>query len=73
MDLNLIREEFLQWQKDTGRSEYILTDIFVNDNNEMKTEKKMAWVVKTSPEDWIEFCKDTGRECKGTINLLAIY
>lgn len=67
------KEEYIQWQKDTGRMKYELVNIFVNDNDEIKTEKKMAWVIKNTPEDWKEFCEETGKEYKGFVNLLAIY
>lgn len=66
-------EDFKQWLKDTGRLRYELTDVFINNDGEIKTEKKMAWVMKTSPEDLKEFCKVTDREYEGEINLLAIY
>lgn len=67
------KEDFIQWQKDTGRMKYELTDVFINDNGEIKIEKKMAWVSKTSPANWKEFCEATGREYKGFVNVLAIY
>lgn len=60
-DLN----EFIQWKKDTELVKHELIDIFVNDNGQIKTEKKMAQIVKTTPEDWKEFCKVTGREYDG--------
>jgi len=68
---NKLMEEYLQWQKDTGRFKQELTDVIVNDNGVIKTEKKMAWVAKTSPEDWREFCKDRGMEYE-EYKLLAI-
>ncbi len=67
------KNDFLQWQKYTGRAKYELNDIFVNNIGEIKIEKMMSWTIKTSPEDWKEFCKDTNREYEGKINLLAIY
>ena len=39
-------DEFLQWKKDNGKFEYKLTDIYVNDNGEIKTEKKIAMIIK---------------------------
>ena len=65
-------DEFTQWQKDTGRIKYEPTDIYVNENGKIKVEKKMAWVMDTSPKDWREFCKETGRDYEG-VRLLAIY
>lgn len=56
------REDYVQWAKDTGRTKEGLTDVYVNDNGEMKIEKRMAWTIQCSPDDWKEFCKATGRE-----------
>jgi hypothetical protein len=67
------KEGYIQWLKDTGRMKYELTDIFINDNGEIKTEKKMAWVMKNTPGDWKKFCEETGKEYEGSVNLLAIY
>jgi hypothetical protein len=67
------KEEFIQWLKDNGKMNYELTDVYVNNDGEIKLEKKMAWVAKTCSEDWRKFCKITGREYNGEINLLAIY
>jgi hypothetical protein len=67
------KNDYIQWLKDTGRMIYKLTDIFINDNGVIKTEKKMAWVAKVSIEDWKEFCKATNREYIGEVNLLAMY
>lgn len=69
---NLINE-YMQWLKDTGRMKYELIDVIVNDNDNIKTEKKMVWVAHNTPNDWKEFCKATGREYVGEIQLLAIY
>jgi hypothetical protein len=66
------KDEYIQWLKDTGRMKYKLTDIFVNDNGVIKTEKKMAWVAKVSTEDWKEFCNATSREYIGEVDLLAL-
>ena len=66
-------EDYKQWLKDTGRLKYELTDVFVNNDGEITTEKRMAWTMKTSPEDWKEFCETTNREYEGEVNLLAIY
>ncbi len=66
-------DEFLQWQKDSGKAKYGLTDIYVNDNGKMSIEKRMAWIIKISPEDWKEFCNATNRECTGKIEFLAMY
>ena len=67
------KNEYLQWLKNTGRSVYKLTDVYVMENEKVGIEKKMAWISKISPSDWYEFCKKTGRECEGFVNLLAIY
>lgn len=56
------QSEYFQWLKDTGKGKYELTDIFINDNGEIKTEKRMACIIKTTPEDWKQFCKITGRD-----------
>lgn len=72
MELTEIQEEFLQWQKDNGKARYGLTDIYVNDNGKIKKEKKMAWTIKTSLEDWKDFCKATGKDYE-EIKLLSIY
>ena len=66
-DLN----EYIKWQKDNGKAKYQLTTVVINDNGEIKTEKIMAWVMNTSPDDWKEFCKDTGKEYEGEVKLLA--
>jgi len=66
-------EEYLQWRKDTGRFKQELTDVIVNDNGVIKTEKKMAWVMKILPDDWREFCRDRGIEYEGEMKLLAMY
>jgi len=73
MNKDKLMEEYLQWSKDTGRFKHELTDVIVNDNGVIKTEKKMTGVVKTSPDDWREFCRDKGREYKGEYKLLAMY
>jgi len=73
MNNDKLMEEYLQWSKDTGRFKYKLTDVIVNDNSVIKTEKLMAWVMKTSPEDWREFCRDVGIEYEGEMKLLAMY
>lgn len=67
------KNDYLQWLKDTRKAKYGLTDVFVNINGEIKVEKRMAWTMNTSPEDWKEFCNTTGRGYMGEINLLAIY
>ena len=53
------QEKYIQWLKDTDRMKYELTDVFINDNGQIKTEKKMAWVARTTPNDWEEYCKVT--------------
>lgn len=68
-----IVNEFLQWQKDTGRMNCELTDVIVNDGGNIKIEKKMAWVCHITPNDWKEFCHATNREYEGIIQVLAIY
>jgi len=73
MNNEKLMEEYLQWRKDTGRFKQELTDVIVNDNGVIKTEKKMAWVVKTTTDDWREFCKDRGIEYEGEMKLLAMY
>jgi hypothetical protein len=52
-----IKEEYFQWLKNTGRMKYELTDVFINNNGVINTEKKMAWVAHTTPDDWEEFCE----------------
>jgi len=69
---NLINE-YIQWLKDTGRMKHELADVIVNDDANIKTEKKMAWIAHNTPNDWKEFCKATGRGYAGEIQLLAIY
>jgi hypothetical protein len=64
-------DNFLQWQKDTGRMKYELTDIAINDNGNIKFEKQMVWVSHNTPDDWREFCKDTGRKYEGAYELIA--
>jgi len=66
-------DEFLQWKKDNGKFEYKLTDIYVNDNGEIKTEKKIAMIIKRTPNDWKEFCRVTGKKCISEATLLVIY
>jgi hypothetical protein len=39
-----LQEEYLKWLKDNGKAKYELTNI-------------VAWNIKTSPEDFAEFCK----------------
>ena len=66
-------DDFLQWMKDKGKAKEGLTDVYIrNENDEVTIEKRMAWVVKSTPEDWKEFCNDTGREYEQKM-LLAIY
>jgi len=67
------QEEFIQWLKDTIIPECKLIDVFVNNNGEIKIEKKIALSFHTTPNDWKEFCDVTGRDYRGEINLLAIY
>ena len=64
--------EFRQWMVNKGKSKRELADVFINDNGEMKIEEKMVLVVETTPNDWKEFCEDTGREYE-EVDLLAIY
>lgn len=73
MELITIQEEFLQWQKDNGNAKYGFTDIYVNDNGKIKKQKTLAWTVNTTPEDWKQFCEETGREYEGEMKLFAIY
>jgi len=73
MNNDKLMDEYLQWSKDTGRFKHELTDVIVNDNGVIKTEKKMACVVNTSPDDWREFCMDRDMEYEGKMKLLAIY
>lgn len=68
-----IKNEYLQWLRSKGKSEQGLTNVFVNNNGNVTTEKRMAEIVHNTPEDWKEFCKETGREYEGEICLLAIY
>ena len=72
MNNDKLMEEYLQWRKDTGRFKHELTDVIINNNGEIKTEKKMACVIKTSPDDWREFCRYRGIEYE-EYKLLAIY
>jgi len=67
-----LMEEYIQWRKDTGKFRHELRDIIVNDNGVIKTEKKMACVINTSPEDWKEFCEDRDIEYEGEMKLLAM-
>ena len=64
--------EYRQWLQDTGRSTYGLTDIYVNDNGNIKIEKRMAWSCHVTPNDWKEFCNATNRIYDGDITLMAI-
>jgi len=64
MDNNLINE-YIQWLKDTGRMKHELIDVIVNDDGNIQTEKKMAWVTHNTPNDWKEFCQDTNRKYEG--------
>jgi len=68
-----VKDEFIQWLKDTGRLEYKSSDVFVNNDGEMKIEKRMAWSMDITPKKWKEFCDITGIDYGGEINLLAIY
>ena len=72
MNNDKLMEEYLQWRKDTGRFKHELTDVIVNDNGVIKTEKKMACIMKTSPDDWREFCRDRGIEYEGEMKLLIM-
>jgi len=72
MNNDKLMNKYLQWLKDTGRFKHELTDVIVNDNGIIKTEKKMAGVMKTSHDDWRKFCRDRGREYE-EYKLLAIY
>jgi hypothetical protein len=62
MNIQKDREDYFQWLKDTGKMKYELTDVFINKDGVLHNEKRMAWCGKTSPEDYREFCKETGRE-----------
>ena len=73
MYLQKDKDDFIQWCKNTGKAEYKLTDIYVNNNGELELEKKMAWVFDIVPEDWKRFCKNTNREYIGEVNLLAMF
>jgi len=68
-----VRDEYIQWLKDNRIPKQELRDVYINDNGEFKTEKKMVWEFKTSQDDWEEFCKETGKDYEGAVNLLAIY
>lgn len=67
------KDDFFQWGKDTGKIKYELAKVLVNNNGVFEYENKMAWVLRTSPEDYKEFCEVTGRECEGEIILQVIY
>lgn len=62
MDNEQIIKEYFQWLKDTGRMEYKLTDVFINDDEVLKVEEQMAWVINATPDDWKEFMKEEGRK-----------
>jgi hypothetical protein len=64
MQIQKDREDYFEWLKDKGRMKRGLTEIFINKDGVLHTEMKMAWMCKTSPEDYKEFCKETGREYK---------
>lgn len=64
--------DFIQWMKDTGRAKEELKNIIIIDNDKLKKEKKMAWVVKITSEDLQEFCETAGRDID-RVKLLAIY
>ena len=63
--------DFTQWMIEQGKTKRELADVFINDNGEIKIEKKMAWVIESTAEDWEDFCNDTGREYEYT-KLLVI-
>jgi len=62
MELTQIQEEFLQWQKDNGKTKYGLVDVLVNNNSEIKEEQRMGWTITFLPDDWRDFCKATNKE-----------
>jgi hypothetical protein len=64
-------EDYFQWLKDKGKMKYELTDIFINKDGVLYKEERMAWCGKTSPEDYKEFCLETGREYEGEYKLLV--
>lgn len=52
-----LQEEYLKWLKDNGKAKYELTNIYYNENGVIKQKYEMAWNIKSSPEDFAEFCK----------------
>lgn len=60
-----LEESFAQWMISKGKAKQELVDIFVNENGNFKIEKRMAEVIKTTPNDWEEFYKENGMEYKG--------
>lgn len=68
----LVQKEFIQWLKDKGKPITGLTDVFVNENGNIKTEKRMATTIHISPDDYKDFCKETGKDYEA-IKLIAIY
>ncbi len=66
-----IMEEYFKWKKDTGKCEYKLTDVISIKDGKVNTESRMAHVMQTSPSDWEEFCKYSGREYIGEMCLIA--
>lgn len=65
-------EEYLEWAKANGKCNYELADVYIKDNGELKIEQKMCWVMKTSPDDYKQFCKETGREFE-EVKVLVYY
>ena len=64
-------DDFMKWMIEKGKAKRELTDVFTNDNGEIKIEKKMAWVIEITAEDWKDFYNDTRREYEYT-KLLVI-
>lgn len=60
LDRSKLEKNFRQWMIGKGKAKHELTDIFVNDNGNVHTEKKPAWIIDVTPNDYKEFCYENG-------------
>lgn len=72
MNKTNLEEKFRQWMIAKGKAKHELTDIFINDNGNITKEKKMAWVMNITADDYKEFCDENGVDYE-EVKLLAIY
>lgn len=72
LDKSNLEKNFRQWMIGKGKAKQELTDVFINNNGNIHTEKRMAWIIDVTPNDYKEFCDESNIDYEEMI-LLAMY